>query len=78
MMNETVEPQRLQNWITGMVVSFEGDLVYHQPFQALEDRCWWAFLSLHTGKSSGYNSENQLLGGSAPFAAGATGGFACF
>ena len=78
MMNETVEPQRLQNRITGMVVGFEGDLVYHHPFQALEDRCWRAFLSLHTGKSSGYNSENQLLGGSAPFGADVTGGFACF
>jgi len=35
-------------------------------------------LSLHSGNSSGYNSENQLLGGSALVLAGATGGFACF
>ena len=77
-MNEIFEPQRLQNLITETGGEFVGDLVYHQADQRLEDRCWRPFLSLHSGKPCSYNSENKLLGGSAPFAAGAIRGFACF
>ena len=77
-MNETDEPQWLQNWITGIVRKFEVELVYHRAYRCLEGHYWRAFLSLHSGKSCGYNSENQLLGGSASFGADVTGGFACF
>ena len=43
-MNDTFEPQRLQNWITGTGGVLEGNLVYHLQFQGPHDHCCQIFL----------------------------------
>ena len=43
-MNDTFEPQRLQNWITGTGGVLAGNLVYHLQFPGLQDHCCQFFL----------------------------------